>query len=405
MPSRLPRASDLGTVPFVSRLLPRPFWAVAAAVALLAAACAGSSPSADAPPLPPPTPPPPPCHPAPVHERAAALLIVGLPGVTTSDDPQVDEVLDVGVGGVFVHRTNVQSAAQVAALVSDLRARSRRPLVVSTDEESGRVSSFSTVIGRTPSARRLAAERTPDEVRAFARETGTQLAGAGVDLDLAPVADLDDGPSGATIGDRSFSADPATASRHAYAFAAGLADAGVRSAAKHFPGHGRAIGDDHVRRTSVDATLEELTSTDLVPFRDLVAAGVPVVMLSHVEFTALEPGVPASLSPAAYQLLRAMGFQGVAVTDAVEMGAVSLRWDAAEAAVMAVAAGADGVLVTDAGTARSMRDGLLAAVAEGRLSEERLNQAAARMTALAGGDPVAMACQAVDLPELKGSPG
>jgi len=333
------------------------------------------------------------------------VLIVGLPGVVSSDDPQVVEALDVGVGGIFVHRTNVKSAEQVAGLVADVRAGSRRPLVVSTDEESGRVSAFSVVVGRTPSARRLAAERPLEEVREFARQTGAALSRAGVDLDLAPVADLDDGPSGATIGDRSYSADPATASENAYAFAAGLADAGVRSAAKHFPGHGRAPGDSHLGRTSVTASLQDLGTTDLVPFRDLVNAGIPVVMLSHVDYSALDPDLPASLSPRAYQLLRSMGFRGVAVTDSVGMGAVGLRWGEAEATVMAVGAGADAVLSTDAGVARDMRDALVTAVQEGRLSEGRLDEAAARMTALAGGDAMATACQSPDLPELAPPPG
>ncbi len=371
------------------------------AMVLMAAACsAGSSPSTVAPtaPMPPPTAP---CQPAPLEERAAAVLIAGLPGVTTSADPQVAEVLDVGVGGVFVHRTNVESASQVGALVSELRARSRQPLVVTTDEESGRVSSFSAVLGATPSARRLAAERTPDEVREFARQTGVALAGAGIDLDLAPVADLDDGPSRATIGDRSFSADPATAARQAHAFAAGLADAGVRSTAKHFPGHGRAEGDSHLGETSVDASIEQLSTTDLVPFRDLVAAGVPVVMLSHVTYAALDPDLPATLSPEAYRLLRDSGFRGVAMTDSLGMGAVNLRWTEAEAAVMAVGAGADAVLSTDAGVARAMRDALVAAVQQSGLGEARLNEAAARMAALAGGDPVRLACQSPDLPRLR----
>ncbi|MGI8776686.1 MAG: glycoside hydrolase family 3 N-terminal domain-containing protein [Acidimicrobiales bacterium] len=371
--------------------------------AVLAAACtspvtgSGARPGTTPPPV---TAPAPPCRPAPLAERAAQVLIAGLSGATTSGDPVVGEVIDVGVGGVFLAARNVKSADQVSRLIADLRARSHHHLIVSTDEESGRVSSFAAVLGPSPSARRQAAERSADEVRGLAHQVGSKLSAFGVDLDLAPVADLDAGPYNATIGDRSFSADPATASRYASAQAAGFADAGVRSAVKHFPGHGRAVGDDEVGRSRVDASLADLGAGDLVPFRDLIVAGVPVVMVNHVEYAALDPGVPASLSPAAYRLLRNTGFHGVAITDALGMGAVNRRWSYGEAAVMALIAGADGVLVTEGEAAREMRDSLEASVEQGRLSEDRLNQAAARMAALGGVDPVALTCQAAEVPRL-----
>jgi beta-N-acetylhexosaminidase len=343
-----------------------------------------------------------PCRPAPLPDRAAQVLIAGLAGVTTSADPLVDDLVDVGVGGVFVSRANVRSGAQITALLGDVRARSHHPLVVATDEEGGRVSSFAPLFGPGPSARRQAGEHSTEEVRQLARQTGAQLAAAGVDLDLAPVADLDAGPSKATIGDRSFSADPAIASRYALAQAAGLADAGVRSAVKHFPGHGRSVGDPEVARSRVDAPLAALAAADLLPFGTLITAGVPVVMVNHVEYAAIDPGVPASLSPLSYKLLRDVGFRGVAITDSVGMGAVNSRWTVAEAAVKAVAAGADGVLVTEGHSAREMRDALVAAVQQGQLGEDRLDQAAARMAALGGVDPVALACQAAEVPRLAG---
>jgi len=150
----------------------------------------------------------------------------------------------------------------------------------------------------------------------------------------------------------------------------------------------------------VDASLADLKARDLVPFANLVDAGVPVVMVNHVEYTALDPDVPASLSPVPYKLLRDMGFDGVAITDAVGMGAVNLRWSQDEAAVKAVAAGADGVLTTEGESARAMRDGLVSAVEQGRLSEDRLNEAASRMAALGGVDPVRLTCRAAKLPGL-----
>ncbi|MCC2335400.1 glycoside hydrolase family 3 N-terminal domain-containing protein [Cellulomonas wangsupingiae] len=349
--------------------------------------------------VPSPTPSPAPtCSPAPLEARAAATLVVGLPGVVRADEPLARDVVALGVGGVFLSETNVRDARQVAALSAGLRAAAGRPLLVSTDEESGRVALMRDVVGAGPSPRRLAQRESPEQVRARAAATGEALAAVGVDLDLAPVLDLDAGPSGGVIGDRSFSADPGVASRYGLAYAAGLADAGVTPTVKHFPGHGRSRVDSHRESDVVAAGLDELAATDLVPFRDAIAAGVPVVMLNHLQYAALDPDLPASLSPRAYALLRTMGFTGVAITDSVGMGAVNLRWDFPEAAVHAIAAGADAVLATDGAQAVRMRDALVEAVRSGRLPEARLSQAAARVTALAGGDPVAMSCLDVELP-------
>lgn len=348
-----------------------------------------------------PTPTPTPtCTPAPLEQRAAATLVVGLPGVRTATDPLAQEVVGLGVGGVFLSESNVRTSTQVAALSAGLRAAAGRPLLVSTDEESGRVALMRDVVGAGPSPRRMAQRDTPEAVRERAAVTGAALAGVGVDLDLAPVLDLDDGPAGGVIGDRSFSADPGTAADYGLAYAAGLADAGVTPTMKHFPGHGRSTVDSHARSSLVTAGVDELAATDLLPFQRAIDAGAPVIMLNHLQYAALDPDRPASLSPSAYALLRDMGFEGVAITDSVGMGAVNLRWDFPAAAVEAVGAGADAVLTTDGRHAVRMRDALVEAVRTGRLPEERVSEAAARVTALAGGDPVAMSCLDVTMPAL-----
>ncbi|WP_298457304.1 glycoside hydrolase family 3 N-terminal domain-containing protein [uncultured Cellulomonas sp.] len=342
--------------------------------------------------------------PAPLERRAAAVLVVGLPGVTSPDDALAHEVVDLGVGGVFLSEPNVASVESTRRLTAGLRERAGRPLLVSTDEESGRVAVAAGVVGSGPSPRRLADERTPAEVRAFAGDIGADLAAVGVDVDLAPLLDLDDGPARGIIGDRSFGADPATATEYGLAFAAGLADAGVTPTVKHFPGHGRSTTDTHATTEVVDASMDDLRTTDLVPFQAAIDAGAPVVMLNHLQYEALDPELPASLSPRAYALLRDMGFDGVAITDSVGMGAVNLRWNFPEAAVAAVGAGADAVLTTDGSQALGMRDSLVEAVRTGQLPEQRLSEAAARVTALAGGDPVAMSCLDVQMPVLSVPP-
>ena len=319
--------------------------------------------------------------------------------------PDVLTITDLGCVAPWFDETtgltepNVRSSAQIGQLVSDIKARAGRPLVVATGEESGRVSTFRDLFGRTPSARALAARPAP-AVQQMASEIGSKLAAIGVNLDLAPVVDLDAGPAGGLIGDRSFSADPARAATYGLAWARGLAAAGVAPTAKHFPGHGRATQDSHLALPRVDTSLAELRDSDLKPFAELIKAGVPAIMLDHVAYTALDPALPASLAPKAYELLREMGFTGVAITDSVGMGAVNLRWGFGEAAVRAVTAGADAVLTTDGTQAPVMRDALVSAVRSGALPEARLNEAAGRVVALAGGDAKGLTCTSPRLPEL-----
>ena len=336
-----------------------------------------------------------------LEERAGATLIVGLPGVTQSTDPVVGRVLEGRVGGVLITQPNVKTSEQVGQLISDLRALAApRPIVVATGDESGRVATFRDIIGTTQPARTLAKTKTPDAVRAVAKSTGEKLKAAGISLVLAPVVDLDAGPATDVIGDRSFSDDPETASRYGLAWAYGLSEAGLYSTAKHFPGHGRAEQDSHLGLPRVSTSLDELRRTDLRPFATLIDAGVPAVMTEHVAYSALDPNLPASLSPRAYTLLREMGFRGVAITDSLTMGGVTLRYSPTDAAVSAVAAGADAVLTTDGSQAVPMRDAIVQAVRAGRIPERRLNEAAARMIALAGGDPVPATCVPMTLPRL-----
>lgn len=339
--------------------------------------------------------------PASLEERAGRVLVVGLPDVTSTDDPLLAELQDVGVGGVLLTHTNVETNRQASDLVDALRAgASRGHIVVAADEEPGRVRTLESLVGSVRSARRLAAEETPGDVRELGRTPGRVLASLGASLDLAPVADLDGGPWDGTIGDRSFSDDPVDATTYALAYARGLQEEGVTPTIKHFPGHGRASGDDHVELPHVQATLDTLRLSDLVPFQQAIDAGAPVMMVGNVAYDAFDPATPASLTPAVYRQLRDMGFRGVAMTDSIGMGAVNLRWDYGQAAVKAIAAGADAVLGTDGWGARWMRDALVEAVRDGQVSQERLDEAATRMMTLAGGDSRPLTCSVTTLPAL-----
>jgi beta-N-acetylhexosaminidase len=331
---------------------------------------------------------PPACAALPLERRAALVLVVGMPEVTGPDDPLVGELTELGVGGVFLAGYNVQSAEQVRALVEALRSGTRPRPLVATDEEWGRVSSFRDVFGFTSSPRTLAASQSPRQVRAAAKDLAGALADLGIDWNFAPVADLDDGPADGVIGDRAFAAAPGAAGDYAQAFARGLHAGGVLPTVKHFPGHGAVPSDidPHSKTVRSDATPAQLRDRHLPPFEKLIAGDVPVVMLNHVTYVALDD-VPASMSPRAYRMLRDHGFDGVAITDSIGMGAVHRRWDFPQATVRAIRAGADAVLATDGRHARDMRDQLVDAVRSGRLDEQRLNEAAARVLALHGDRP------------------
>jgi beta-N-acetylhexosaminidase len=374
--------------------------AVAVLLALAGAACGGSgggatavlAPSSTTPPAAPPSSAATttrPCQPAPIDARAATVLAVGVNNATSADAPLAATVAGLGVGGVILLGPNIVDPVQTRALVAGLRQRSPRAMLVAVDEEGGRVSRLRPIIGSTPSARVLG-QRPPADIAAVAAERGATLRDLGFNLVLAPVVDADGGPAGGAIGDRAFGTTPAEAGPRAGAFVEGLRRAGLASTAKHFPGQG-GLADSHDGQVVSDASLAELRAAAAAGFGPVLAAGVAAVMMSHVTYRALGP-LPASLEPAAYRLLRSLGFDGVAVTDAVGMDAIVDQWTLPEAAVLALKAGADLVLATPGDKAAAMRDGVVAAVADGRLPERRLDEAVGRVLRLRGEDPATMVC-------------
>jgi beta-N-acetylhexosaminidase len=330
-----------------------------------------------------------PCRQAPLEARAATVLVVGVGDATTAGTPLASQVSALGVGGVIVLRPNVVNAAQVRALGDGLRRGSPRRLLMAVDEEGGRVSRLRPVLGATPSARTLGL-RPLSAITDVGAERGAVLRDLDFDLSFAPVFDADGGTATAAIGDRSFAAAPAEAGRRAGAFAEGLRRAGVTPTAKHFPGQG-GLADSHDGRVVSNTPLDGLKATAAAGFMPAFQAGVPVVMMSHVTYTALG-SLPSSLEPAAYRLLRSFGFKGVAVTDALGMSAITDQWSIPQAAAMAIAAGADMVLANQGNQATAMRDAIVAAVSAGRLPEARLNEAVSRVLLVRGEDPATMVC-------------
>lgn len=322
------------------------------------------------------------CSRASLEERAGLVLVVGLPGVTDADDPLVDRLAAAGVGGVMLRDENIVGKGQARDLVAGLRARLGEDLLVAVDDEGGRVTSMGELGQSVISARRLG-QRGPEASFVAGEELGELAASVDIDWVFAPVVDLDGGPASGVIGDRSFGEDADAVALAATAFAQGLRSEGVAVTAKHFPGHG-GDGDPHLGGAVDDTPLAELIAKDLVPFRALVDDGAEAAMVGHVTYADAWGDLPASLEPRAYELLRAQGFSGVAITDALGMGAIHARWGFDVAPAMAVAAGADAVLVNQGDRIDELHAGLVAAVQEGRLDEARLDEAVGRVLALRG---------------------
>ena len=318
----------------------------------------------------------------PLEVLAGQVLVAAYPGT----DPAVPAGLVAAhhLGGVILMGDNVASLDQVratGAAVQGAAAADGRawPAVVAIDEEGGRVSRLRGLLADLPAFATFGGGDVAATRERFAR-LGADLASLGITMDFAPVADVTVGPADPTIGDRSASSDPVAAAAAVVAASRGLLDGGTVPVLKHFPGHGSVTTDSHVGLPAQVASLEQLSARDLVPFRSAVDLGAPVVMMGHLDVVQLDPGVPSSLSPAAYRLLReGLGFQGVAVTDALDMGAVPVG-SPGEEVVRALAAGADLVLKPrDVGAAHAA---VVAAVQSGALPRERLEEAATRVVAL-----------------------
>lgn len=297
----------------------------------------------------------------------------------------VEVVATHGYAGLFLRPEVIADAGQVSALATALHeagdAPDGLPLLLAIDQEGGAVQRLDQGVPAVPSAASVGATGDPTYARRVARRNGATLRDLGVTVVFAPVADVDpDGRS--ALGSRTYSRDPEEAARMVSATVEGFLDSGVLPVVKHFPGLGSVRGDSHRRLPVQGRTVAQLRRADLVPFAAAVDAGAPVVMTGHVAVRALDPGMPASLSPAVIgTLLRGeLGFDGVVVTDSQGMDPVNGRFGPGEGAVRSLLAGND--LVLNSPRPGQARRAVTRAVATGRLPAARVAEAATRVTAL-----------------------
>lgn len=315
-----------------------------------------------------------------LRELASSVLVAGFSG----PDPrgaELSRLRRLSPSGVILFARNVQSAAQVRGLTRLLADELDHPLVL-LDQEGGRVDRLRPLLGSGPSPRRLAS-LGEGAVARHADETAHALAVLGVNFNCAPVLDLDEGDPRNGLLDRCLSDDPGEAARLGRLVLEAHARHGVLSCLKHFPGLGRTDADTHATRPVVRVPASELLGREVVPFR-LLLDRAPSVMVSHAAFPGLGgEAAPASLCPAvvAGLLRRDLGYDGLVLTDDLEMGAVTDH-SPGERAVLALAAGCDLLLYCSRlDEAEQGRDALVEAAASGRLPVERLREASARVAA------------------------
>ncbi|MBD9702379.1 glycoside hydrolase family 3 protein [Streptomyces sp. ID01-12c] len=318
---------------------------------------------------------------------ALTVLQPGFTGTTAPD--WLLRRLGEGLASVGLFGRNIVSPGQLAALTAQLRAE-HEDVLVAIDEEGGDVTRLEVRTGSSfPGNHALGAVDDVDLTRQVAYALGRRLAECGVNFNWAPSADVNANPSNPVIGVRSFGADPGLVARHTAAYVTGLQAAGVAACTKHFPGHGDTAVDSHLSLPRIDANRSLVDTRDLAPFRAAIAAGSRAMMSAHILVPALDPELPATLSGSILTgLLRdELGYDGLIVTDGMEMQAIAGTYGIEHGSVLALAAGADAICVggglADEETVRRLRDALVTAVRTGELPEERLADAANRVRALA----------------------
>lgn len=325
-----------------------------------------------------------------LEEKVGQLFIAGFYG--TEDGDYVDSLIrDYKVGGLIFFGRNVGTAEELVSLVNDLRAKNGDyiPLFFSVDQEGGTVERLPDEVSPLEDAYTYGQSGSSEVGYALGQVLAHECAAFGFNLDFAPSLDIWSNPENTVIGTRAFGTTAEAVEKVGPWAAYGLMDGGVIPVVKHFPGHGDTAVDSHVGLPTVSKTVDELLTSELIPFQSAIEGregeGVPAVMVAHILMTAIDQEHPASLSQAVVTgLLREqLGFDGVVFTDDLTMGAITENYGLDEAAVLALEAGCDVLLVChNEGDLALARQAVLDAVASGRLTEERIDRSVYRILSL-----------------------
>lgn len=323
-----------------------------------------------------------------LEDKVAGLFIItpealtGVDKAVKAGDGTKEALEKYPVGGLVYFKQNIQSEEQITEMLANTVSMSKYPIFLAVDEEGDSVARVADALGldKVDSAADMGASGDANTAYETYKEIGTYLTKYGFNLNFAPVADVLTNSDNDAIGERSFGSDAEVVSSMVASSVKGLEEVGVTACMKHFPGQGDADGDTHEELASSDRTLEEIKETELKPFTAGIDAGAQMIMVGHFAVPAIdEENTPASLSKKVItDLLREeMGYNGVVITDALNMTAISDYYDSAQACIMAFKAGADMVLMPE--DFEAAYEGVLEAVKDGTISEARINDSLKRV--------------------------
>ena len=309
--------------------------------------------------------------------------LTGYDRVTAAGDVTKQAIKTYPVGGIIYFASNLQDREQTQQMIANTQSYSKIPLFIGADEEGGIVSRLGSnpEMGVTafPNMADYGAAGDAEAVYDVGATLGRELKELGFNLDFAPVCDIVTNPDNTEIGPRSFSSDPQVAAAMVSKLVQGLQDNGVASSLKHFPGHGSTSADSHSGLSSTDRTLDELRQAELIPFEAGIQAGAQFVMVSHMSVPSITgDNTPCDLSPAIISLLRdELEYTGIVITDSQAMGAITQYYTASEAALAAVNAGVDMILMPN--HLEEAAVSLMRAVEDGQIPESRIDESVLRI--------------------------
>lgn len=314
---------------------------------------------------------------------SARMVCIGFDG--TAVTPELRQLIGRGVSSVILFTRNYESPAQLAGLCAQIKSIANRPIMICIDQEGGRVQRLREPFTIFPSMRTIGQTGDVEQARSIGRVLAEELQSVNIDMNLAPVLDVDSNPANPVIGERSFGGDPNLVAAMGCALIDGLQSSGLVACGKHFPGHGDTHIDSHLDLPRVAHNLDRLWQIELPPFAAAIKAGVSAIMTSHVLFDALDAENPATMSPAVIdQLLRQrLGFEGVIISDDLEMKAIADHFGFEDAIIGAARAGVDLLMVCHSSELQNRAiEALMQAVRDGVLSGSAVDQANRRLDGL-----------------------
>lgn len=320
-------------------------------------------------------------------EKIGQMFMVCFRGTTPNEDIKT-MIQQYKVGGVILFKENITDMEQLARLTHQLQQfnPSGVSLFIAVDEEGGRVSRLPKEAAGFPALKELGKKADPEEAYRIGRKMGNLLKKAGINVNFAPVMDVNNNPNNPVIGDRSFGNDPRLVKEMGINMMKGMQDAGIISCIKHFPGHGDTTVDSHDNMPVVKHDLEHLKQIEFYPFKGAVEEGADMIMTAHIKFPAIDPsGYPATMSKRILtdMLRKEWGFEGVVITDSMTMGAITKNFSLKEALIKSVKAGVDVILLPS--ETELQQEGIaimMDAVKHETITQKRINESVYRIIKL-----------------------